>query len=257
MESIFQRIEDPACSLLKTLSTNPGLSLAESQKAILLMFFSVQAARVPQARDKHAKLMLDCARRFMEELAHSSQFFDETMATAVRHGIVIDPVSQESLRDAVDGGHIFPQVDNNQAAIGIFRLAEAILDAVDGMHYTLWYSDGPSSFVCSDYPVGLFYSLSTKDGLVDPAGTVPPIVTMLTDTIYMPLAHNAALAIHRHSNLPTAQRANERMVAIVNTITISHAQRFICSPFEDFICVLPDRHIGNARQALETLAALA
>jgi hypothetical protein len=80
---------------------------------------------------------------------------------------------------------------------------------------------------------------------------------MQTDAIYMPLAHNVAVAIHRLDNVPTAQRANERMVAIVNTITISHAQRFICSPIEDFVCVLPNRQLGNAKEAVEALASFA
>jgi len=46
------------------------------------------------------------------------------------------------------------------------------------------------------------------------------------------------------------------MVAIVNAITVSYAQRFICSPTQDFVCVLPDRRLGNAQEAVIALTAL-
>jgi hypothetical protein len=256
LEAIFQKIESPACALFKVLSENPGHELLESEKDTLLMFFSVQAARVPQSREKYNTLMLDRGRAFMEEVAHSHEFFERVMTVAARHGVEVDSFSQEGLRDAVDGGHVFPVVDRTQSAVGIFRLAEAILDALDGMHYTLWYSDG-AVFVCSDYPVGLFYRLSGDDLLDDPMSVGTPTLTMLADTIFMPLCRNVAVAFHRVEGIPTAQRANERMVAIVNSITISHAQRFICSPSGDFVCVLPDGSLGNAKQGVEAVMSFA
>ena len=90
----------------------------------------------------------------------------------------------------------------------MFRLAEAILDVLNGMHYTLWYSDA-ASFVCSDYPVGLFYSLSADNPLEDPLSVETPKVTLLTSSIYMPLAYNVAVVFHQgEENVPTAQHAN-------------------------------------------------
>jgi hypothetical protein len=252
LEGIFRNIEEPACALFKTLSASPGHSLTESEKDVALLFFSIQAARIPQSRDKYASLMLDCGDRFMKEVAHSPKFFEQVMASAARQGLVIDKVEQGLLRKAIVNGHIKPFVDKNQSAVGIFRLAESILDAIDGMHYTLWYSDGPDWFVCSDYPVGLFYSISAEDPL-SPKSVETPTVRLLSDAIYMPLAHNVALVVHRHDNIPTAQRANQQMVAIVNAITVSHARRFICSMTPDFRCVLPNRELGNAKDAIETL----
>jgi hypothetical protein len=251
LESIFQKIESPACALFRTLSEHPGRDLSESEKDILVMFLGVQAARVPQSRKKYDNLMVDCGRAFMEGVAYSPKFYGGVMAVAARHGVNTDSVTREWLREAVDSGHIFPVIDPTQSAVGIFRLTEAILDALDGMHYTLWYSDG-AAFVCSDCPVGLFYSVSAENAL-DPASVETPTVTRLTDTIFMPLAHNVAVVIHKSNGVPTAQRANERMVAVVNACTVSQAQRFICSPREDFVCVLPDRQMGNAKRTLETL----
>jgi hypothetical protein len=254
LEAIFHKIESPACALFKKLSESPGHELLESEKDTLLMFFSTQAARLPHSREKYNNLMLDRGRAFMEEVAHSHECFERAMEVAARHGIEVVSFSQDGLREAVDGGHIFPVVDRTQSAVGIFRLSEAILDALDGMHYTLWYSDG-AAFVCSDYPVGLFYRLSDDDLLDDPMSEGTPTLTMLTDTIFMPLCRNVAVVFHRVEGVPLAQRANERMVAIVNSITISHARRFICSPTGDFVCVLPDRRLGNAKQAVNELTS--
>lgn len=254
LETIFQKIESPACALFKTLSDNPGRSLTESDRDALSMFFCVQVARLPQSRKKYNALVEDSARIFMEEMVHSTTFFRKVTAIALKHGIEVDsdPATQERLREAVDGGHVFPCVDASQSAVGMFRLAEAILDVLDGMQYTLWYSDG-NSFVCSDYPVGLRYSLSADNPLEDPLSVEIPKVTLLDGSIFMPLAHNVAVVFHRSEGRPTAQRANERMVATVNAITIAHAQRFVCSIDRDFVCALPDRRIGNAKQTFEAV----
>jgi hypothetical protein len=102
--------------------------------------------------------VVDCGHVFAEEVAHSTTFFQKVTAITAKHGMAVDSDSatHKKLREAVDGGHIFRTVGKTESAIGMFRLAEAILDVLNGMHYTLWYSDA-ASFVCSDYPVGLFY----------------------------------------------------------------------------------------------------
>jgi hypothetical protein len=50
--------------------------------------------------------------------------------------------------------------------------------------------------------------------------------------------------IHQHDNRPTALTVDQRMVAIVNAVTVSHARRFICSLTKDFVCALPDRRLA-------------
>jgi hypothetical protein len=260
LEFEFQKIEGRACALFKTLSATPGRRLlTEDEKETVLFFFAVQAGRVPQAKDKYEKLIVDAARSFMEAFAHRPEFFSRAMAAAKRQGIEIDPIERERLIEAVDGGHIIPYADKTQVSVGILRLAYAVLDQVDGMHYTLLYSDGPDWFVCSDYPAGIFYSVTAGDTLEYPTNIENPTIQLLTKskTTYVPLAYNVALMIHQHDDRPVALTADQRMVAIVNTITISHAQRFICSPTNDFVCVLPDRRLGNAREAVEALVSFA
>src|SRR5260370_2792043 len=133
LEDKFQKIESLACALFKTLSENPGRSLlSESEKDAALMFFVIQAARVPQSKAKYETLMLDGARDFMEALANSPEFFNRDANVARRHGVAIEATEQDGLREAVDGGHIIPLADRTQLSVGIFRLAYAILDKLDG-----------------------------------------------------------------------------------------------------------------------------
>jgi hypothetical protein len=256
-EYVFQNIEGPACSLFKTLSANPGRSsLTESEKDTAMLFFTVQAARVPQSKEKYRNLVVDSGSSFMKQVASSPEYFEKVLSSANRQGIVKESVEQSWLRDAVESGKITVRADETQVAVGILRLANAIVEHLEGMHYTLWYSDGPDWFVCSDYPAGLFFSVSAENVLQDPTTLENPTVQLLTDTLYMPLAYNVALVIHGLDNIPTAQSANQGMVAIVNAITVSHAQQFICSRTRDFICVLPGGRLGNAQEALNTLLAL-
>lgn len=210
LEREFQKIEGPACALFRVLSNQPGRPLLnEREKDAALLFFAVQAARVPQSKDKYKRLILNGAQTFMEALAYSPEFFERSVATAHRLGMVTDFVEQSHLREAVEGQHIVPNADMTSLSVGLWRLAYAILDKLDGKHYTLWYSDGPEWFVCSDYPVGLFYSLSVGDVLEDPTTMEKPTVEIRHKTMYMPLAYNVALVIHSIPDVPVVQKVQE------------------------------------------------
>lgn len=253
LEFEFQKIEEPACSLFKTLSANPGRPfVSEEELETAVLFLAIQAARVPQAAETYKTILADSGQAFMEKVAHSPEFFDKVTTTARQMGVLTESADQQKLREAVDGGHTTVHVDKTHVSIGILRLAYAILDRINNWHCTLWYADGPHWFVCSDYPVGVRYSVSVDD-ILEPSALENPTIELLNSPVYMPLAYNVALVVHQNENVPVTQRANERMVAIVNSITIAYAERFICSPTRDFKCVLPNREIGNASDAVATL----
>jgi len=112
----------------------------------------------------------------------------------------------------------------------------------------LLYSDGPDWYVCSDYPVGLFYSLTVSEDPLEHQKAIEwPTLSPFKSPIFMPLAYNVAIAIHRSENIPTALRADRRMVARVNTVVVGYSQRFICSPSLILRCVLPNRQLGMQR----------
>jgi len=248
LEYVFQKIEAPACALFRTLASNPGRPfITHDELEIVMQFFVIQASRVPQSKRNYENMIADEGRAFMNKVAYSTEFFEEVVESALKSGAVEGSVEQKSLRDAVESGELTVVPDKTHVAVGMFRLASAIIDAIEGMHWTLWYSSDPDWFVCSDYPVGLFYSVS--------GDVVQPTVHLLPemDIIYMPLAQNVALVTHRLPNVPLVQAANQQMVAVVNAITVSHAERFICSPMPDFICNLPNGRLGNAAETIETL----
>ncbi len=256
LEYEFAKFEGPACELFKKLSATPGYTLSSSEKSIALIFFVLQAARVPLAKEKYKKLLVDSANKQLDALANNKKYFEMAMSVAKRHGVDTDTLSQSELRAAVDSGDIFPKIEGTQLSAGIPRLAESISEQLEGFHYTLLYSDAPDTFVCSDYPVGIFYSLSAGDVLENPASVEHPVVHLETNTMYMPLAYNVALMVHRFDKNPIALRADRGMVAVVNSIAISHAQRFVCSPTPDFSCLLPGGRLGNAREGIETVMSM-
>jgi hypothetical protein len=206
LEEFFEKFEGSACALFRTLSTNPGRSLlTEEERETAASFVALQAARVPQAKKKYEQLVFDSRRAFVEEMASSPEFFDQAMTTAKRHGVEMDSADQSRLLEALQGGHITLQVNKTASSLGILRLAHAIADQLDGMHYSLLYSDGPDWFVCSDYPVGLFYSPTIPADLFDVERSIEwPTLKPFEKTIYMPLAYNVAIAIHRMDDTPTA-----------------------------------------------------
>ena len=255
LEAVFHEFETPACALFKTLSAHPGRPFTtEGELAAALEFVALQAARVPQSKAKYESLIVDSGRMFMNKVAYSPEFFQEVVTAAERTGVLDDSIRQDSLREAVESGEIKVATDKSHLAVGILRLTSAIFDQISSMRSTLWYADGPDWFVCSDHPVGLFYSFS-GNVFDDPTVLENPTVQLLKDTIYMPLARNVAVVLHRHTDVPAVQRAHRRMVAVVNALTISQAQRFIFSPTPDFICFLPGGRLGNARESIESLVS--
>jgi Protein of unknown function (DUF4238) len=257
LESIFQDIESPACALFKTLSANPGRPLlTELEVQTAIHFLVVQAARVPQSKRRYEGLIVDAGRSFMEQVSRSPEFFQRVVASAKQQGIVTESVEQSWLREAVESGQIRVDADKTNVAIGMLRLASAIVDQLEGMHWTLWYADGPDRFVCSDYPVGLPFSVSAENVLENRRAVENPSVQLLANMIYMPLAHNVAMVVHRNEGVPVVQAATQRMIANVNASTVCQAQRFICSPTQDFVCVLPGGRLGNAQEAVSALMSL-
>ena len=255
LEEFFIKFEGPACALFRTLSANPGRLLQSLQeREIVSSFLALQAARVPQSKQRYEQLLCDGRNAFANEMASSPESFNKAMAIAERHGVVADSADRSRLLEALQGGHVVPQVHKTEASIGILRLALAIADQLDGMHYSLLYSDGSEWFVCSDYPVGLFYTFKVPtDPFHAECNAEWPELHPFDRTIYMPLAYNVAIAIHRSENRPTVMQADRQMVAIVNGITVAFSQRFICSPTPDFICALPGGKLGNAIDTIEVL----
>jgi hypothetical protein len=216
---------------------------------------ALQAARVPQAKGKYEKLVFDSRSADANDVVNSPQAFDTFLSVAEKYGIQVGSDFQSKLLEGLRDGHIFPVVHKTEASVGILRLTHAILDQLDGMHYSLLYSDGPDWFVCSDYPVALHYELSVPDDLFERQRNIEwPKLKPIGSSIYMPLAYNVAAMIHRFQDRPTALRADRYMVSLVNSLTVSYAERFICSPTPDFTLLLPGgKQIGNAADAATVL----
>jgi hypothetical protein len=258
LEEFFQKYEASACALFRSLSENPGRTLcSEDEPEALAAFVALQAARIPRAKETYRQLLLRGRQAVLSEMASSPEFFDKAIDAAKRCGTNVKPADQLRLLEAIKGGHILPQVSKTESSIGILRLAHAIADQIDGMHYSLLYSDGPDWFVCSDYPVALFFSFATPGNLLDFERIIEwPTLRSFENTIYMPLAYNVAVAIHRDEGRPMAATADYQMVARINAMAVALSDRFICSPVSDFTCFLPDKELGNAREAVAALKRL-
>lgn len=257
LETVFsEEFETAACALFRTLGANPGRKFeTEEELETALKFLSLQAARVPRSKSKYQQLIVNHGVEFMNKLAYSPEFFQEVAALAPRASMFEDSVEQSSLKEAIQSGAIKVVADKTSLAVGILRLTGAIFDRVGLMRCTLWYAEGPDWFVCSDHPAALPYTLSGNP-LDDPTALIDPRVELLTDLIFMPLARNVALVLHKELNVPSVQRATSGMVAVVNAATVTLAQRFICSPGPDFICRLPGGRVGNAHETIRCLQEL-
>ena len=252
LEGFFGQREGSACALFRALSANPMRSLqTEEERETLASFMALQAARVPQAREKYKNLVLDSRRADAADITTSPQVFSTVMNVARGYGIEVPPDFRSKLREGLKSGDIYPVVGKTEVSVGILRLTHAIADQLDGMYYSLLYSEDPDWFICSDYPVALHYECEIPDELFERQRNMAwPKLKPFERTIYMPLAHNVAIMIHRFQDRPTALRADRHMVAVVNALTISHAERFICSPTSDFAFLLPGcKEIGNAADA--------
>ena len=213
LETLFgEKFEGPACALFKTLAAHPGRPFAtEEELGTALNFFALQAARVPRSKAKYQDLILRNGQKFLEKMAYAPTFFQDVMTTALQVGVLERSIDQDFIRQGVGSKELKVVAEKSNLAVGILRLAAAILEQISSLSSTLWYADGPDWFVCSDHPAGLFYCLS-GDMFVDPMALENPKVELLQDTLYLPIAVNVALALHRFSNVPAVQRVPQRMV---------------------------------------------
>jgi hypothetical protein len=91
LETFFEQYEGRACALFRTLSANPGRSLlTHEEKETLTAFLALQAARVPQAKRKYEKLVLDSRSTDASDIVNSLQVFDTFMSVAQKYGIEVD-----------------------------------------------------------------------------------------------------------------------------------------------------------------------
>jgi hypothetical protein len=255
LETYFGQWEGAATSLFRTLSANPGRALeTEEERQNLTMFLALQAARVPQSKRKYEKLVYESRKADANAIATSPETFEMFAVVAQRNGIELGADFQSKLAEGIRTGHIFPVVHQTERSVGLLRIAGGILDHLDGMHYSLRYADGPDWFVCSDYPVALYYECLMPDTILDRMENMQwPKLAIREQTIYMPLAHNVAVVIHRSEGVPVTMKADRQMVAIVNALTVAFSERFICSPTPDFIAKLPGGNIGNAADVAAVL----
>jgi hypothetical protein len=254
LEGIFNReFEGPACALFRTLSTNPRPFVTEEEVSVAIKFLALQAARVPLSKEKYERLIIENGRRFLNRVANDPEFVQGLVGAGVWDKSDVETAQQgPPLRELVESGEIQTEAGKTALSVGILHLTSAIVDKIVSMKVTLWITPGPDWFICSDHPVALFYSIS-GDVFDDPMALENPMVKVLADEIYMPIAKNVALVMHRLSDVPPAQPAHQQMVALVNQMTIMHAQRNIFSCTEDFICRLPGGRLGNAQQSVEAL----
>lgn len=259
LELFFQKYETPASALFRILSANQGRALlSQKERETLTEFLALQAARIPQSKRKYEKLVLDSRSADATEFATSPLAFEWFVGVARSHGIEVPPDFQSKLLEGLRNGDIFPIVNKTEASLGILRLAHAIVDQLRGMYYSLLYAEGPDWFVCSDHPVALNYEISVPDDFHERQDNLEwPKLEPFEHTIYMPLAHNVAVTIRRLQDCPATLRADRYMVALVNSLTIAFAERFICSPTPGFIFLLPGgKEIGNAGDAAAVLRSL-
>ena len=251
-EGFFGKYEAPACSLFKALSENPGRLLdSRSDLDTVAMFFAVQAARLPQSKERFEKWVRTDTIEFMNKLSCSDEFRQKV---ETKTGITIGREERESLRKAVEAGAIKFNADRNHIIFGMLNLVEAFLETIDGMSWTLLYCHGPDWFICSDHPVGVFYKLSGSVHDRQGAGWTPTIeLATNMHHLYLPLAHNVALVLHREDYGKGAMWADQRMIGVVNCLTVVNAKRFVFSLGPDFICGLPGGRLGNAKETIETL----
>jgi len=255
LEGVFgERFESPACDLFKTLSDRPGRPfLSEDEIVIAMKFLALQAARVPRSRAKYEEMVVRNGKDFLHKLATSPEFHQEVARAAADLGD--DFLSQDDVQKLVGSGELQTVADKTSLSIGILRLTVAILEEIATMRATLWYADGPDWFVCSDHPVALFYDMA-GDIFEDPFALEWPKVRLRTDPIYMPIARNVALVLHRIPNVPSVQRALREMVSLVNILTMSQAMRGVFSPTPDFVCTLQGGASGRAQQGIAEIRSL-
>ena len=214
----------------------------------LINFISLMDARVPYMRNKWSSFIDEVYKKRARNMVVSREQWRATFDNMREKGEDIsNDVSYEQMKSFIEDGKYTIDMDQNWHMRNLLNLRDKILRLLVKREWCLLIAEEDGcEFICSDNPVALEWGKPMN-------GPYPPGFGHAGTMVTMPLNKDLAL-MGRFEGPAGVFPADCEVVAMVNSLTGSRAERFIYSPHEDFIWIKKDRNtIGNVADLLHEL----
>ena len=236
VEELLAKVESDMAPVLRTILEGEELPDRGSRDFdFLINLVALMATRVPRLRSVLQGFMGSIAKHIAHLTVASPQAFRAAVESARRAGADLpEEPDYDAMREFIEGEHYRVEVDRSWLVGQIFQSIDILLPLLGSRHWSLLVIDDEDcDFVTSDNPVAVSWSEPRPRGFFGPA------FGLRKTDVTLPLSRRLAL-LGRFEGHPATLAADRRTVAAVNYRTATNAERFICSPREDFPCLRPD-----------------
>lgn len=241
IEDAFADVEDNVAPIIKEICISKKIPEGEEYNW-LINYVALLAERTPVRRDVFTKPMQDITKIMSQMMLATPERFESIKRRMKADGVEInDNVSYEDMRKFILEENYTISFDNNTHINNLLTAIDAIIPPLGARNWTVAYSPPEiGDFICSDNPVSLHWTTQKERGFWSSPGHG------LTETeVSVPLSSRIML-LGRFEEFPSnITIKSKRNLAILNSYTGMHADRFIYSKENDFLWFMRDNSIGN------------
>ena len=223
VEDAMEQIEGPAVEAVRRVVSSEE-AMSDEDRGHLLALVALHASRVPRVRQVRASFWDATSKSALGAMLSSREAWDATQAGMERSGLVAPrEVPYEEMRDYAHRGQFSVGLGQTHEVMQAVQMADLVCDMLLERHWSvLEASPHGCPFVCSDDPVGLWWSTPKPPSSFGPGFGLPD-----TDVTF-PLTSTHAL-LGRFERQPDRARASRKQVAIMNTRTCMGAKAVFAS----------------------------
>ena len=240
-ESLLADFEAEMAPEIKRIVEARGFPDDQAYNAVV-NFVGLLAARGPAMRRALTDPMERMAKHILQLRVSSEEVYNATNDRMRADGIDLPDIPCGEEKRSVENDEIIVRLHPNHQVAYQLEMASLVVDILLTRPWVLLVADGQDTFICSDHPVALTWTVPMP-------GPFPPGFGLPGTTVTVPLTSRLALLsqFEREEAVVMVERVT---IADTNRRTAMFADRFLCSAQPDFIWLKDDGAIGNAADLL-------
>lgn len=221
-------VEGPADRILDWIRDHKQVPEGE-EFGRLMVYVAIQTVRIPALRKSISQFLDDSGKSMLRMLLGTPERWAAHVEKLRAAGKTLPKEADyDSLKKFIDSDDFQIEATPELFVKNIIELSKAIVPYLLERTWSLWIAkEGTGEFVCSDRPVAL-NSLRPLPPWTGPGHALKGTV------ITIPISSQMALE-GRFEGESRVERADSKMIAVINGCTVRSAERFIYSINEDFL----------------------
>jgi len=235
VESLFGKIENVAAPLLRTVIETRQLPSTRQSLADLMMFVALSYSRGLQYRQVLSSFHNQVETMKIRMALMSPELWGKYVRACEKKGLDYPRESYKELARLYRQDEAEIEVSNmgHIHTTGIVTSLQGVFELLVHRNWGLEIVDNPDDFfITSDSPATLTWLDPTADRLG------PPSLISSMSEVVLPI-HKSMALVGRYEPIPTTARGDGDRVAAINAATAQFAHRFVYSPHDDFVWMVP------------------